>query len=56
MNPKPLITIGVIVGSTLGGLIPGLWHAGFLSFSGIIFSTLGGIAGIWLGWKISQHM
>ncbi len=56
MNPKPLITIGVLVGSTLGGLIPYLWHASFLSFSSIIFSGLGGIAGIWAGWKLSQNL
>lgn len=56
MNPKPLITVGVIIGTTVGGLIPHLWHASFLSLWGIFFSTLGGIAGIWLGYKISQQM
>ena len=56
MNPKPLIGIGVVIGSILGGLIPLLWHASAFSFSEIIFSTLGGIAGIWAGWKISQQM
>jgi hypothetical protein len=54
MNSKPLITIGVLVGTTIGGLIPMLWHAPIFSFSSVIFSTLGGIVGIWAGVKIGQ--
>ena len=42
------------VGSTLGGWIPSLWGAGFFSFSGLILSSLGAIAGIYIGFKMSQ--
>lgn len=56
MNPKSLIWIGVAVGSTLGSLIPELWGAGMLSFSSIIFSTVGGLAGIYVGFKLSQSI
>ncbi len=52
---KALIWIGAIVGSTLGGWIPALWHASLLSFSGIIGSTLGGILGIVAGYKIGKQ-
>ena len=55
MNSKPIIMVGAVIGSTLGGLIPSLWHASWLSFSGLFFSTAGGIVGIWLGWKIGQQ-
>jgi hypothetical protein len=55
MSPKNLIWIGVLVGSTVGSLIPELWGAGMLSFSSIILSTLGGVAGIWIGFKISHN-
>jgi hypothetical protein len=54
MNSKSLIWVGIFVGSTLGGFIPELWGASFLSFESIIFSTIGGIAGIWAGFKLSQ--
>lgn len=52
---KSLIWIGVFIGSTLGGLVPGLWHASWLSLWGVTFSTLGGLAGIWLAWKAGQR-
>ena len=55
MNAKPFIWVGVVIGSTLGGLLPELWHASWLSFSGIIFSTIGGLIGIWAGWKFAER-
>jgi predicted MFS family arabinose efflux permease len=44
---RKAIWIGVIVGSTIGGCVPSLWHASVLSVSGVVFSTIGGLAGIW---------
>jgi predicted MFS family arabinose efflux permease len=54
MNSKAMVWIGMTVGSTLGGLIPNLWGASFLSFSSILFSGLGAIVGIWISFKISR--
>ncbi len=54
MSAKRTVWIGAIVGSTIGGMIPSLWHASWLSMSSILLSTIGGIAGIWLGWKIGR--
>ena len=54
MSTKRLIWIGAIVGSTLGGLIPGLWHESMWSLSGLVLSTVGGLVGIWLAWKTTQ--
>ncbi len=42
------------IGSTIGGYIPTLWGAGFLSFSSVILTAIGGILGIYLGYKISS--
>ena len=44
---KKVVWIGILVGSTLGGCVPSLWHASMFSFSGVIFSTLGALVGIW---------
>ena len=55
MNPKTLIWIGVFVGSTVGGAIPMLWGSSTFSMSSIVLSTVGGIAGIWAGWKVSHY-
>ncbi|MDB5245097.1 MAG: hypothetical protein JWN90_202 [Parcubacteria group bacterium] len=51
---KQIVWIGLLVGSTIGGFIPELWGAGVFSFSSIILSAIGGMAGIYLGWKIAS--
>jgi hypothetical protein len=52
MNSKSIIWIGMFIGSTIGGFIPNIWGGGI--FSTIIFSGIGGIAGIWIGFKLSH--
>lgn len=42
------------IGSTIGGLIPGLWGAGFLSFSSVILSAVGALAGIYIAFKMTH--
>lgn len=54
MESKSLIWIGMIVGSTIGSYVPNLWGAGFLSMWSITLSAVGGIGGIWLGFKLSN--
>lgn len=54
MSAKTLIWIGVFVGSTLGSFIPMLWGDSAFSFASIIWSTIGGLAGIWAGYRVSQ--
>jgi hypothetical protein len=52
---KTIIAIGVIVGSTIGGYVPALWGADIFSISSIFFSFLGGILGVWLGYRFSRN-
>ena len=54
MDSKQSIWIGVTIGGLVGGFIPLLWGASELSFSSIIFSTIGAIIGIWVAYKISH--
>lgn len=54
MDSKTTIWIGMFVGSTVGGFIPTLWGAGILSFSSVIWGTIGGFVGIWGGFKLTQ--
>ncbi len=56
MSPKSLIWIGVFIGSTIGSFIPTLWGDSALSFSSIIGSTIGGVVGIWVGFKLSRML
>jgi hypothetical protein len=54
MNTKQLIWIGMFVGSAVGGYVPLLWGGSFLSFSSVILTAVGGLAGIWLGYKLGN--
>jgi hypothetical protein len=51
---KLFIWLGLFVGSTVGGLIPELWGAGIFSFFSVMLSTLGGVAGIFIGYKLGK--
>lgn len=54
MSRKKLIWIFMTIGSYVGGSIPSLWGAGMFSFSGVILTAVGGIAGIYLGFLIGD--
>lgn len=56
MSRKSFIWTGALVGSTIGGLIPSIWGAGFLSFSSIILESIGALMGIWAAFKIGQNI
>ncbi len=51
---KSLIWVGAFVGGAIGGYIPVLFGASYLSISSIIFSTMGGVIGIWAGYELAQ--
>ncbi|MBX4192027.1 hypothetical protein KW798_00890 [Candidatus Parcubacteria bacterium] len=42
----------ILIGSTVGGLIPLIWGAGFFSFSSMLFSAVGAIVGIWVAYQV----
>jgi hypothetical protein len=52
MSSKVLFYLAAFIGSIIGAYIPALWGAGVLSFSSIVFSAIGGIAGIVIVWKL----
>lgn len=54
MSQKNAVWIGLFIGSTIGSFIPSLWGAGMFSVSSIITSSLGAIAGIYLGFKLAD--
>ncbi|MDD5032859.1 MAG: hypothetical protein PHC85_01965 [Candidatus Pacebacteria bacterium] len=53
-SSRSSIWIGLFLGSIVGSYIPALWGAGIFSFSSIIFSGIGAILGIWVGFKLGQ--
>lgn len=52
MNRNKAIMGAMIVGSVLGGIIPSLlWDASPFDISSVLCTALGGILGIWIGYK-----
>ena len=43
-----------VIGMTVGGFVPELWGAGSFSLSSLLFSGVGGVAGIWLGARLAN--
>jgi hypothetical protein len=54
MKAKTLIMIGMVVGSTIGGYVPALWGAGAFSLASVLLGAVGGLLGIWGGFKLSR--
>jgi hypothetical protein len=48
--------IGLCAGFGLlaGGYVPELWGASAFSLSSVLFGLFGGVAGIWLGVRLSE--
>ena len=51
---KKFIWGGLFLGSTVGGYLPSLWGGNMLSLSGILLSFIGGLVGIWLGYRLGR--
>ncbi|CAN5291507.1 hypothetical protein BH10PAT1_BH10PAT1_3310 [soil metagenome] len=52
MGNKTIVYLGAFVGGIIGSFIPNLWGAGFLSFSSVLFSGIGGLIGIVIAIKL----
>ncbi len=53
---KTLIWFGFFVGSSLGAFLPCLFGAASLSLWGLLGSVVGGSAGIFAGFKLSEML
>lgn len=55
MSKKTIISLCTVVGMTAGGALPLLWGGDPLGGWSILLGFVGGIAGIWLGVKVSKQ-
>jgi hypothetical protein len=42
----------ILIGSTIGGLVPELWGESIWSYTALALSTVGSLVGWWIGYKI----
>lgn len=54
MSRKASIWVYMFIFSTIGAYIPAFWGDGVFSFSAVLFSSIGGFLGIWVGYKLSE--
>jgi len=53
---RKLVWLGLFVGSAIGNMAPLLWGGDVISMSGILCSLIGGIIGIWVGYRVGQSI
>ncbi len=53
---KLLIGIGAFFGSLLGSYLPVLWGGSLLGLAAVLLGTVGGIAGIIMGYRLSKYL
>jgi len=54
---KLLILTGATIGGIAGAYVPALWgDTDFFGGWSILLSTLGGLVGIWFGYKIAKRI
>ena len=52
---KLLMSMSVLAFGTLGGFVPYLWgDTNFFGGWSILFSTIGGFFGVWVGYKLGK--
>jgi hypothetical protein len=56
VSSKKLIWLGFFVGSTVGGMLPSMWGDDLLSLSGFVLSFVGGVVGIWAGYRLAKSL
>ena len=49
MKSRGFVWFAILVGSTIGSLVPGLWGADIFSYSSVLLGGVGGFIGLWIG-------
>lgn len=52
MSDRIVIWVFISIGGTVGAFVPALFGAGWLSLWSIVTSTIGSLAGIWVGYRL----
>jgi len=47
-----VVMLGMVIGSAIGGYLPILFGASWLSLWSLLGNAIGGVIGIWVGFKL----
>ncbi|HZT85370.1 MAG TPA: hypothetical protein VE984_08130 [Gaiellaceae bacterium] len=50
---RRVVWLFVVVGTTVGALLPSVWGGGALGLASLGLGALGGVAGLWLAAKLT---
>lgn len=53
---KVLVIIGMVIGSYAGSYVPLLWGGSVLSIVSVLLGGIGGLLGIWIGYKTALRI
>jgi predicted MFS family arabinose efflux permease len=56
VDSKRVVWLGIAAGSTIGGLVPDLWGAGFFSLAGFVGSIAGALIGLWAALRVIESI
>ncbi len=51
---RSVVSLCAVFGTLAGGLVPALWGNNGFGLAGVAFAALGGIAGLFLGLRLSD--
>ncbi|MDP9283832.1 MAG: hypothetical protein M3P41_02565 [Actinomycetota bacterium] len=51
---RSVIGLCATVGTVAGAYVPELWGSGSFSFASVVGAVAGGVAGVWLGVRLSD--
>ena len=51
---RGVIGMCAVFGSFVGGYVPTIWGASSLGMESLLFGFIGGVAGVWLGIRVSE--
>lgn len=56
MSRASLVMIGMVIGSFIGGYLPGIFGVSLFSYTSILGNAAGGLLGVWIAYKLTQDL
>ena len=54
LERKTSLWLGLVLGTAIGALTPGLWSVAFFSYGTLLWSVIGAVVGLYVAHRLSQ--